>query len=201
MENKKRVSTLGGIAIIIIVSIVVFGGVFAYQNFATQIVNNLPQIQNISQNGNQGNNQNSNQNNNGSVNPPSQPPALIVGGACSYYSINGICKIVSISKTSESIQQKFTTGYEGFDIRFSFIPDSSIIIPESAIKILASQKSPYPLRLTNSWYPGALYLSKYNINENSMFECQELVISKGVCSPLSFKFTKIDQSDYFETKN
>ncbi len=180
MKNKKSVSTLVGIIIIIAVVFVFFGGVLAYQNYAKQTINNLPQIANN--------------------NPPSQPP-VIVGGACSYYSISGRCKIVSIAKTQESIQQKSTTGYEGFDVKFSFIPDSSIIIPESAKKILASQKSPYSLRLTNSWYPGQLYLNKYSIKENSIFGCQEMVISKGTCTPLSFKFSNVNLSDYFEVKN
>ena len=202
MQKQKGISTLVGIVIIIVAGIILFGGVFAYQYFAMQKQQNQNQQQ-------QTVNQQTNappepeQNNNGQNNDKSsnQPIPEIVGGACSYYVIDGSCKIVSIVKTAESIQQKSATGYEGFDVKFTFTAKSSMAIPEDTEKILISQKSPYPLQLTNSWYPGPLFLAKYNIKENNIFDCQALIIAEGTCSPVIFKFSKINLSDYFETKN
>jgi len=170
MPKQKGASTLAGIMIIVAAAVVIFGGGFVYQYFAIQ-----KSVNQQSQNNNQNNNS------------PNQSPPEIVGGACSYYVVDGSCKIVSITKTPESKQQKSETGYEGFDVKFTFASEPSGTL--------------YTLRLTNSWYPGPLYLAKYNIKENNIFDCQQLLISKGTCSPVVFEFSKIDLSDYFETKN
>ena len=46
MKNQKGISTLVGIIIIVVVGIVTFGGVFAYQYFVTPKVNDQSQNQN-----------------------------------------------------------------------------------------------------------------------------------------------------------
>ena len=50
MQNQKGISTLAGIIIIIVVAVVLFGGIFAYQYFAvkTQPVVQTQQNQNTS---------------------------------------------------------------------------------------------------------------------------------------------------------
>jgi len=52
MKKQKRISTLVGIIIIIVIAVILFGGIFAYQYFATK-TNNPPQVQNIQNNTNQ----------------------------------------------------------------------------------------------------------------------------------------------------
>jgi len=222
MQNQKGVfplqrdpahggtTLLVGIVVIVVAASIIFGGVFAYQYLVNKKSNTQLQVQSNQQNQNQQqqkvNQQTSitpepEQNNNGQNNDKSsnQPVSEIIGGACSYYVINGSCEIFSIAKTSESIQQKSSTGYEGYDVEFVFTSESSSALPENINKILSAQKSPHPLQLTNSWYPGPLYLAKYNIKENNIFDCQALVIAKGTCSPVIFKFSKINLSDYFES--
>lgn len=203
-DLAKGVTTLIGVIIIIAVAVILFGGVFFCQHFLikanSQQQNQNHQQQTIEQQTNtpSESGQNNNSRNNKSSN---QPMPEIIGGACSYFAIDGSCKIVSVIKTLESEQQKLTTGYEGFDVEFAFTPKSSTVITEDMQRILTSQRSPHSLRLTNFWYPGPLYLVKYNIKENNIFDCHALIISKGTCSPVIFEFSKIDLSDYFETKS
>jgi hypothetical protein len=129
----------------------------------------------------------------------------IVGGACSYDRIPGTCKIISVTKTSDSIRQAAVTGgpgYEGFAIKFRFTP--------SAQKQEYSQKwadrigdvlaKEYTLLLTNSWYPGEKFLDKYKIVEAKTFDCKLGLITKGACAPVILEFPDINTSDYFETK-
>ncbi len=169
---KKGFSTLFVIAIIIVV-VVCLVGFFVYKYFAAQKNNTAPVYQSRE----------------------------VVGGDCAYFYIDGNCTITSIIQTSESISQKSSAGYEGFDVEFTFSPASSSAIPKNLNGILISQKPLHSLQLVNSWYPGALYLKKYNIKNNSIFNCQELVITKGTCTPIIFEFSKIDLTDYFETKS
>jgi len=211
MQNQKEMLTLVGTLIIVVVAAIFFGAVFVYQYSTNQKLNTQLQVQSSQQNQNQQQQkvnqqmnatfepeQNNSQNNNRSSN---QPASETIGGGCSYHTIAGSCKIASIVKTPESKQQESVTGYEGFDVEFTFAPNSSIVIPQDIKNILTPHESQYPLRLINSWYPGSLYLVKYNIKENNVFDCQALVITKGTCLPIVFKFSKINLSDYFETKS
>jgi predicted negative regulator of RcsB-dependent stress response len=43
---QKGVSTLTGFIIIVVEMVILFGGVFAYQYFTMQSINNIPQVQN-----------------------------------------------------------------------------------------------------------------------------------------------------------
>lgn len=58
MQNQKGISTLVGVVIIIAVAVILFGGIFAYQYFATLKANNQPQVQNQQQAINQQTNNN-----------------------------------------------------------------------------------------------------------------------------------------------
>ena len=190
---KKIISTLAGTIIIIISALIIYGGVFIYQYYAIKSANALLQIQGNQQSQNQQQQTIKQQIN---IQPKfeqnnNQPISQIVGGACSYYVIDGSCKIVSVAQTPESKQQESSIGYGGFDVEFVFTTKSSLAIPDVAKSILASSKSPHLLLLTNSWYLGPLYLAKYNIKENSIFDCHALVISKGTCSPVVFKFSNV----------
>jgi hypothetical protein len=122
----------------------------------------------------------------------------VVGGSCSYRKITGECRIVSISKTAESIAQASMgggPGYEGNVIKFAFYSSTG----EEACSSLPAETE-YTLRLTNAWYPGDRFLEKYDIAEGKVFSCEKHEIIKGTCTPVVFKFPDIDTSDYFETK-
>jgi len=132
-----------------------------------------------------------------------------IGGPCSYDKFRGECRITSIQKTEESMQQENTIGgpgYEGFEVKFRFTPTEPLNLENVKLNLLADTvenflDKEHLLLLTNSWYPGPEYLEKYNIEENAVFDCELWLITKGTCSPAIFKFDNIDTSDYFETKN
>jgi len=195
MENQRGFFTLGVIIAIAVVAIISGGTAYYFiapkTNIRTPVNNNYVEpVQTITTNNIVSNNQTVN-----------NTVGQIVGGACSYYSIPGKCKITSVAKTEESKQQSSSIGYEGYSVKFSFTVNSSTEVPSSASKLLASVKFPRSLQLANSWYFGPLYLEKYGIKTDSVFDCQALAIYKGTCTPVSFKFSGIDLADYFEVKN
>jgi len=124
--------------------------------------------------------------------PTNTPTPPKVGGGCSYSDVKGICTIVSIQKTSESLAQEQIEGgpgYKGYDVKFSFQPEGG--------NTEAKQGS---LLLGNSWYPGSRFLEKYGISVGAEFSCTKSTIKTGTCSPTVFSFSTIDIIDYFETK-
>ena len=128
-----------------------------------------------------------------------------LGGACSYESIPGTCKIISITKTNESTRQAMISGgpgYEGYVIHFIFSPsqekqENSKVSPDYRANIIEKE---HTLQLTNSWYPGDKFLEKYKIEVGKIFNCVMGLITRGSCSPVIFEFPDINTSDYFETK-
>lgn len=125
-----------------------------------------------------------------------------LGGPCSYDKYQGSCKIISIIKTDASrhqIEVGGGPGYEGFEIKFKYIPKDKLNMSESTKwaedQILDKE---HLLLLINSWYPGPKFLEKYKIKENTTFDCKAEVITEGTCSPVGFEFNDINVSDYFE---
>lgn len=117
-----------------------------------------------------------------------------IGGACSYAAYPGTCRIVAVGKTPASIAQRTIVGgpgYEGFEVTFAYASTG-------AAPPAAAQRS-HRLTLTNSWYPGAKFLAKYDIRPGQHFACTLKVITRGACTPLLFDFPTVDRSDYFET--
>jgi hypothetical protein len=129
----------------------------------------------------------------------------VIGSACSYEKIQGEAKIISITKTEESVRQAMISGgpgYEGYVINFKFIPkevqqQNSQVSSDYRANIIEKE---HLLQLTNSWYPGDKFLEKYKIETGKNFNCVMGLITKGSCSPVTFEFPDIDASDYFETK-
>ncbi|MCX9025796.1 MAG: hypothetical protein OIN85_06840 [Candidatus Methanoperedens sp.] len=126
---------------------------------------------------------------------------MIVGGPCSYDKFRGTGRIISIHQTVQSKQQAVYSGYEGFEIKFKFMPVEPVNIENvrwvNNIQDILDRE--YLLLLTNSWYPGQNYLEKYSITENATFGGELLLITKGTCSPTIFRFDTINTTDYFET--
>jgi len=126
---------------------------------------------------------------------------MIVGGPCSYEKFRGTGRIISIQQTGQSKQQAVYSGYEGFEIKFKFMPVDPLNIENvtwvNNIQDILDRE--YLLLLTNSWYPGKNYLEKYSITENATFGGELLLITKGTCSPIGFRFDTINTTDYFET--
>ncbi|MDO8521605.1 MAG: hypothetical protein Q7S52_05815 [bacterium] len=124
----------------------------------------------------------------------------VLGGGCSYEEMKGECRIISIAKTQNSLDQKNSSGYEGFEVKFSFIPptgsQNNINVNGFDLNDFMTKKS--LLQLANSWYPGPQYLQKYNITEDAVFACTLKVESKGTCAPVVVDFDEVDTTDYFE---
>lgn len=135
------------------------------------------------------------------INNETASTPMIVGGPCSYEKFRGTGRIISIQQTGESKQQAVYSGYEGFEIKFKFMPAEPLNIENvtwvNNIQDILDRE--YLLLLTNSWYPGQKYLEKYSITENATFGGELLLITKGTCSPIIFRFDTINTTDYFET--
>jgi len=128
-----------------------------------------------------------------------QDKGPIVGGPCAYDVINGNCTITAITQTDNSKKQAEISGgpgYAGYEIKFSFTPDNEVDLEGKE----AMLKKENTLMLTNSWYPGQEYLTKYNIEEGASFKCSLDLITQGTCTPVIYGFDNIDTTDYFETK-
>lgn len=125
-----------------------------------------------------------------------------VGGPCTYKAIKGACKIVSIEQTESSKKQADVTGgpgYAGYEIKFIFVPEKPADFSDVAWakgSETAVLHTEYPLLLTNSWYPSEKFLKKYNIKKDAFFPCEMDLITSGTCSPITFKFSVIDTTDY-----
>lgn len=123
-----------------------------------------------------------------------------LGGGCSYEDHPGACEIVSVLKTEESAHQAEVgggPGYEGYEVWFIFCPDEPMNLTENWDELVFGRE--HLLQLCNSWYPGPMFLEKYNIAEGEVFDCTLKLITGGTCSPIIFEFDEIDQCDYFES--
>jgi hypothetical protein len=154
------------------------------------------------------------QNNYGYVPPPISVPDISVsqnpipvpiGGPCSRDKYTGTCKIISVAKTEaskEQVNEVGGPGYEGYEVKYKFIPNETIDIAGSSLEQAMRQmmNGGQLLQLYSSWYPGSKFIEKYGIKKDAIFECEMSVITQGTCSPVVFEFNKIDLGDYFETK-
>ncbi len=118
-----------------------------------------------------------------------------IGGECTYVDYPGTCTITAVKQTEASQAQKTVSGgpgYAGYDVAYTYAP------AEGSDPGVAGAGE-HPLRLTNSWYPGEKYLSKYGIADGKSFACTLKVRKTGTCTPTVFEFPTIDLTDYFET--
>lgn len=123
----------------------------------------------------------------------------LIGGGCAYDEYPGKAVITKIKKTERSKRQVKVIGgpgYEGYEVLFRLGTSSKIKQPW-ARKELDREHS---FQLANSWYVGGKYIAKYGLREGKEFECTLMVRTHGACSPIVFRFKKLDTIDYFETK-
>ena len=121
-----------------------------------------------------------------------------VGGPCDYVAYPGTATITRIEKTEKSSRQAKVSGgagYEGDEVWFVFKTDQEVK-EERARKYIEKE---HLFLLSNSWYPGSLYLEKYDVKVDSSYPCILSVIKKGTCTPIVFKFTELRRDDYFES--
>jgi len=119
------------------------------------------------------------------------------GSPCAYESYPGVCTIVSISKTTNSIAQKTLgggPGYEGFSVAFTYAGAA----PRANALVRQALDRPHELRVASGWYPGPRFLDKYAIAQGKAFACELKVIQTGACTPTLFHFPAIDQTDASE---
>ncbi len=121
-----------------------------------------------------------------------------VGGPCTYTDYPGTATVTRIEKTEKSSRQAKVSGgagYEGHEVWFVFKADQEVK-EERARKYIEKE---HLFLLSNSWYPGPLYLKKYNIKVDGSYPCTLRVLTKGTCTPVVFKFTELRRDDYFES--
>lgn len=119
-------------------------------------------------------------------------------GGCAYDRIPGVATIVDVSQTPESMHQASVgggPGYEGYEVRYLFAPS----VPVTDAGALAWNEGTHLIRLMNSWYPGPLYLEKYDLRPGKTFTAALMTIVQGTCTPYMVELEGVDPIDYFES--
>lgn len=124
------------------------------------------------------------------------PTPNIVGGPCKYDDHPGTATITKIEKTEASKQQSGSTGYEGFEVRFTFKPDTALK-DELGAKAATWE---HLLQIGSGTYPGPEYLQKYKLEVGKTFRGTMSVIKSGTCTPVIMKLDGVDSIDFFEGK-
>ncbi|HCN78939.1 MAG TPA: hypothetical protein DIT13_17320 [Verrucomicrobiales bacterium] len=120
----------------------------------------------------------------------------IVGGPCTYDDHPGSATITRIEKTEASKQQSETTGYEGFEVRFTFKPDAPLKDDLGA----RAATWEHSFQIGSGTYPGPEYLAKYKLEAGKTFRGTMSVIQSGTCTPVIVKLEGVDPADFFEGK-
>ena len=114
----------------------------------------------------------------------------VVGGPCNYKSYAGTAEVIRIEKAYPKSQdgKKNTDGY---DVHFVFHPETAL-----QEKYARVEEKSHTLLLTNGSRPTMGFLKKYGIKTGNMLPCELMVIVKGTCTPMLFKFPTVDLTDY-----
>lgn len=120
----------------------------------------------------------------------------VVGGPCKYDDHPGTATITKIEKTEASKQQSGSTGYEGFEVRFTFKPDTALK-DELGAKAATWEHS---LTIGSGTYPGPEYLKKYKLEAGKTFRGTISIIKSGTCTAVIVKLDGVDPIDFFEGK-
>jgi hypothetical protein len=126
-----------------------------------------------------------------------RPMPGIQGGPCKYDDHLGTATITRIEKTEDSKQQSGITGYEGFEVRFTFKPDTAIKDDLGA----KAATWDHLFQIGSGTYPGPAYLQKYKLEVGKTFRATMSVITSGTCSPVIVKLDGVDSIDSFEGKH
>jgi hypothetical protein len=124
------------------------------------------------------------------------PSFTKVGGPCKYDDHPGTATITRIEKTEASKQQKGVTGYEGFEVRFTFKPDAALKDGRGA----KAATWEHLFQIGSGTYPGPEYLKKYKLEVGKTFRGTMSVITSGTCTPVIVKLDGVDSIDSFEGK-
>lgn len=119
-----------------------------------------------------------------------------VGGPCTYDDYPGTATITKIEKTENSKQQSGVTGYEGFEVLFTFKPD--VPLKDSLGAQAATWEHLY--QIGSGTYPGPEYLKKYQLEVGKTFRGTMSIIKSGTCTPVIMKLDGVDPIDFFEGK-
>lgn len=118
------------------------------------------------------------------------------GGPCKYDDHPGLATITRIEKTEASKQQSGITGYEGFEVHFTFKPDAPLKDGLGA----KAETWEHLVQLGSGTYPGPEYLKKYQLEVGKTFRGKLCVITSGTCTPVIVKLDGVDPIDFFEGK-
>ena len=132
----------------------------------------------------------------GCFSQPCDAAPLKVGGGCKYDDHPGTATITKIVKTEASKQQSGSTGYEGFEVLFTFKPDAEI---KDGLGAKAA-KWEHLFQIGGGAYPGPQYLKKYKLEVGKTYRGTMSIITSGTCTPVIIKLDGVDPIDFFEGK-
>ena len=124
------------------------------------------------------------------------------GGECYYSRFDITCSFVSIvqaDSTQYPSSQAQDWALPCFECKYVII-DSTSLKNKISDTIYKTCADTFILYVSSQAYPGQLYLEKYDINTDSLYDAELMTITEGSCNPMMFSFEAIDIKDSFEEK-
>jgi len=113
----------------------------------------------------------------------------MVGGPCDYAVYPGKATFLEVAPA----KPEYGEPYRPYAVTYRFTPDAPL-----AVQGIHEEGKILKFTLANGALPGRAFLDKYGIAPGKRFPCELLVIRKGTCTPLLYRFPGIDPADYFE---
>lgn len=93
-----------------------------------------------------------------------------------------------------SVEQLSSSGSPKYEVRFEVLTTQELP-PKVENRVYGRD---FQLLLKNKTFPGPLFLKKYQISPNKIFNCDFYVLTRGYCKRSFFDFPNIKLDDYFE---
>lgn len=112
-----------------------------------------------------------------------------VGGPCDYAVYPGKATFLNVAPAPA----KYGEPYQPYAATYKFTPDAPL-----AVQGIHEEGKVLTFALINSALPGRAFLDKYGVAPGKVVPCKLMVIRKGTCTPVIYRFPGIDPADYFE---
>lgn len=113
----------------------------------------------------------------------------LVGGPCDYALYPGKATFLEIVPAPAEHGEP----YQPYAANYRFTPDAPL-----AVQGIHEEGKILQFALANGALPGRAFLDKYGVKAGKTVPCKLLVIRKGTCTPVLYRFPGIDPADYFE---
>ena len=114
----------------------------------------------------------------------------LVGGPCDYAVYPGKAMFLDVAPAPPG---NGATPYPPYAATYRFTPNEPL-----ALQGIHEEGKVQTLAMANGALPGRAFLDKYGVGPGKVFACELLVIRKGTCTPVIYRFPGIDPADYFE---